>query len=89
VSLEVLLATCLDAILHFISAAVSFDTVDMLRVDALSPVIHSPEKKAWFTREGFCRSMPEVPLVASLWISATCAMSPLTLCSRPLLLKVI
>ena len=42
----------------------------------------------WFTRKLVRRSMPEVPLVASLWTSATCATSPLTLFSKPLLLKV-
>ncbi len=88
-SLEVLLTTCLDAMLQFSAAAVCFNSIDMLHVNALSPWVHSQKQKVRFTREVFCRSMPEVPLAASLWTLATCAMSPLTLCSRPLLLKVI
>ena len=67
------------------SATVCFDNIDMLHVNALSSVVHG---KMWFTRVFLRRSMPKVPLVASLWTFATCAMSPLTLCSKLLLLKV-
>ncbi len=82
---RVLLATCLDAILQF-SCVQLHRHVVCQRTEACGS---RPNIENAIHKGSFCRSMPKVLLVVSLWTSATCATSPLTLCSRPLLLKVI